>query len=174
MTAVTTPWTTVPTPVATVETVVPRLSWSRATAESIAFVISASPMFSGGPAAQSRTWSTPAITPSAKVPDWEATGTATRATMPAATVRASTVTAEAASAGGQEWLRRKRASGQVSVVISRPITSGHTTGHIWPTSHNPAVTATATSNNWAEVRADVCRAARDLVELSLVDMRPPY
>ncbi|KPC94933.1 hypothetical protein ADL27_11800 [Streptomyces sp. NRRL F-6602] len=33
------------------------------------------------------------------------------------------------------------------------------------------MTATATSSNWAEVRADVCSAARDLVELSLVDMR---
>src|SRR6478609_7934634 len=170
-TAVTTPLTTVLTPVTTVVTMLPTLSWTRAVAESNAPVIWSSPMLRGGPEAHSRSRWMPSTTPSASSPDWEATGTAINATAPPATRRNSTVTVEAARAGGHPRRRSNRVSGHVRVVSSRPTTSGQTTDHMRPSNHNATAVMTRTRSNSPETRAETRRAARVLVELIVTDMR---
>ncbi|CAM5405743.1 hypothetical protein SALBM311S_11494 [Streptomyces alboniger] len=131
-------------------------------------------MFNGGPAAHSRNFWMPSTTPSVSWPDWDATGTAIRATMPTAIRRNSTVTTDAASAGFHPRRRRKRVGGQVSVVRSRPTTSGHTTDHIRPRSHKATVSIRNMSSNSTEARADVRSAARTLVELKGAVTDAPY
>src|SRR3954468_17143450 len=173
-TAVTKPFSTVLTPVTTAPTMLPRPSCARETAESKALSIWASPMFNGGPAAHSRTFWTPSTTPSVNWPDWDATGTAISATIPAATSRNSTVTVDAARAGFHPRRSRKRVGGQVSVVRSRPITSGHTTDHIRPSNHRLTAIISNMSSNSAEARADVRSAARVLVELKFAVTEAPY
>lgn len=171
--AVTRPLNTVPTPVATAVTMLPTLSWTRAIAVSRAPEISSSPMFSGGPAAHSRSRWMPSTTPRESSPDWDATGTAMSATIPATSSTKETVTAPAATAGGQPCRRRKRVSGQVSVVRNSATTSGHTTDHMRPTIHRATPAISATSNASADTRAAVRRAAAAFLELNVADMRPP-
>ncbi len=127
-------------------------------------------MFSGGPAAHSRSLWTPSTTPSVSSPDWDATGTAISATTPAATRRKPTVTSDAASAGCHPRERRNRVGGQVSVVRSRPTMSGQTTDHIRSSSQRATASATRISSNSAETRADVRNAARVFAGLSMSGM----
>ncbi len=173
-TAVTRPLTTVFTAVTTVVTMLPALSCRREIAASDACVIWSSPMFSGGPAAQSRTLWMPSITPSVSSPDWDATGTAISATTPVATSRNTTVTAEAAAAGGHPWRRRKRVGGQVSVVRRRPMTRGQTTDHMRPRSHSVTVAIPRISSRSSETRADARSAVRVFAELNVGGMDHPY
>jgi hypothetical protein len=172
-TVVTMPLTMVPTPVTTAPTMLPRPSWARATALSKASLISASPMFSGGPAAHSRSRWMPSTTPSVNSPDWDATGTAISATTPAATARNPTVTTAAASAAGHPCRLRYRAKGQVRVVSSSPTRSGQTTDHIRPTTHRTTVSITRTSSNSPDTRADVRSAARVFPALNMAVTQAP-
>ncbi|CAD5914414.1 exported protein of unknown function [Streptomyces sp. KY70] len=168
--AVIRPLKTVLTPVTAVLTTLPALFSMRSTAASKAPVIWASLMFSGGPAAQSRSLPMPSTTPSASSPDCEATGTAMSAMTPLPTRRNITVTSAAAGAGRHPWLRRKRAKGQVSVVRSRPTMRGHTTDHVRPSSHRVTVANNRTSSSSSETRADLRSAAAVFSELNEADM----
>ncbi|GHJ98163.1 hypothetical protein SNE510_76820 [Streptomyces sp. NE5-10] len=80
------------------------------------------------------------------------------------------MTTEAASAGGQPRRRRKRAKGQVSVVISRPMTRGHTIDHIRPSSQIVTAVPKRTSSSSADMRAEARSAARVLAGLREADM----
>jgi hypothetical protein len=90
--------------------------------------------------------------------------------MPAISARNSTVTSEAASAGGQPLARRKRTGGQVSVVSSRATINGHSTDQAMPSSSRTTQVNNRISRACAETRAALRMAARVFVVLRVDGM----